>query len=92
MSKKRTKPTKKVLVDYEEKMSLPFAASYLQQIATKFKDDQRFTLTVGDESFDIVPSSQVALEIKLEQRGHKYKFEIELEWDESKADQTLSIE
>ncbi len=85
MAKKRT--PKKVLVDYEEKMSLDFAASYLEQIARKFKEEKSFTLKVGDQEVVISPSDRVELELSLEKRGSKYEFEIELEWDEDADDQ-----
>lgn len=83
---------KEVLVDFEEKMSLANAATYLETIAKKLKEEGTFTLTHNGKNIEITPSSTVELEIKVEKVQDKHKFEIELEWTEGKEDSTLRIE
>lgn len=73
--------TKEVYVDYEEKMSLEGAATFLETIVTKLKQQQLFTLTIGGQSYEVKPANQVGLEVKYEkEKDGKYKFELELEW------------
>lgn len=76
------KPLKEVLVDYEEKMSLVGAATFLETIAVKLKEEKSLTLTHGGKTFEVKPSANVELEVKLEKRGEKHKLELELEWIE----------
>lgn len=83
---------KVVHVDYEEKMSLDEAATFLQSIATKLKEEKTFTLTHGEKSFDVTPSDRVELEVKFEERNGKYKLELELEWTEGEESSGLKIE
>lgn len=79
MTNKRKKT--EVLVDYEEKMSLEQAATFIETIATKLKNDQSFTLTHNGKSFEIAPSSNVELEVKYEHKSSgKYQLELEIEW------------
>lgn len=82
---KRTQKT--VHVDYEEKMSLEHAADFLHTVATKLKEDKSFTLTLGGKTHHVTPSSNVELEVKLEEKNGKYEFEVELEWMEGDNDQ-----
>ena len=82
----------KVLVDFEEKMSLANAATYFETIAKKLKEEGSFTLNLNGETIDIKPSSTVELEIKVEVKNDKKKFELELEWVEGAEDTTLTIE
>jgi len=77
------KKTTQVLVDYEEKMSLENAASFLETVATKLKNEGSFTLTHGGQTYTVNPSSQVELEVKYEKkRSGKMQFELEIEWRE----------
>lgn len=72
-----------VLVDHEEKMSLENAAAFLEEIATKLKNEKSFTLTHGDKTHEITPASQVELEVKYEKKSSgKYQLELEIEWYE----------
>lgn len=81
MSNKRRET--KVLVDYEEKMSLESAAAFIETVATKLKNEQSFTLTHAGKSYEISPSSRVELEVKYEhKRSGKYQLELEIEWRE----------
>lgn len=80
-------PKKEVYIDYEEKMSLEGAATFLETIASKLKTEKSFTLTHPGESYQINPSSQVELEVKYEKKKDgKYKLELELEWREGDGD------
>lgn len=88
----KSKNPKVVLVDYEEKMSLDEAATFLQSIATKLKEEKSFTLTHGEKSYDVSPSDRVELEVKLEERNGKFKLELELEWIEGEENKGLKIE
>ena len=83
---------KTVLVDYEEKMSLDQATTFLETIVKKLKEEKSFTLTQGDKTHQVTPSSQVELEVKLEERNGKHKLELELEWREGQEFQGLKIE
>ncbi len=76
---------KVVHIDHEEKMSLDQAIAFLETIVTKLKEEKSFTLTQGDSTYQVRPSSQVELEVKVEQRGDHHKFEFELEWSEGEA-------
>lgn len=76
------KRTKRVLVDYEEKMSLEGAATFLETIAVKLKEEKSFSLTHAGQTFEVTPSSQVELEVKLEEKNGEQKLELELEWRE----------
>lgn len=80
-----------VHVDYEEKMSLDNAVSFLETIVTKLKEEQSFTLTHGGKTHHVKPSSNVELEVKLEERSGKHKLELELEWREGDGSQGLKI-
>ena len=82
---------KTVHVDYEEKMPLDQAVSFLDTIVTKLKEEKSFTLTHGEKTFDVTPSSQVELEVKLEERNGKQKLELELEWHEGEEKKGLTI-
>lgn len=76
-------PAKQVFIDYEERMSLQGAASFLETIVTKLKEGQPFTLTHAGQTFEITPANQVGLEVKYEKKKDgKYKLELELEWRE----------
>lgn len=87
-----TNKKEKVLVDFEEKMSLSTATTYFETIAQKLKEEGAFTLHLNGEPIEIKPSSQVELEIKVEVENNKKKFEIELEWVEGAEEKTLTIE
>lgn len=72
-----------VHIDYEEKMSLENAVSFLETIVTKLKEEGSFTLTHGGKTHHIAPSANVELEIKLEEKSNgKHELELELEWRE----------
>lgn len=76
-------PAQGVYVDYEEKMTLEGAATFLDTIVTKLKEGQSFTLTHAGQTFEVNPAQQVGLEIKYEKKKDgKYKLELELEWRE----------
>lgn len=82
-----------VLVDYEEKMSLEGAATFIETIATKLKNEQSFTLTHAGKTFEISPSNQVELEVKYEKkRSGKYQLELEIEWYEGEDGEDGGIE
>lgn len=81
-----------MLVDFEEKMSLANAATFFETIAKKLKEEGSFTLTHNGQKIDITPASTVELEIKVEVKNEKKKFELELEWIEGAADTTLTID
>lgn len=83
---------KTVHVDYEEKMSLDNAVAFLDTIVTKLKEEKSFTLTHGGQAHHVKPSTQVELEVKLEERNGKHKLELELEWIEGAEDQGLKID
>jgi len=87
------KRNKKIVhVDYEEKMSLSKAANFLETIANKLKEEQSFTLSVGGKDHHVTPSSNVELEVKLEENNGKFEFEVELKWHENDDDKgSLSI-
>lgn len=77
-----------VHVDYEEKMSLDNAVSFLETIVTKLKEEGSFTLTHGGKTHHINPSPNVELEIKLEEKANgKHQLELELEWREGDSAQ-----
>ena len=82
---------KTVHVDYEEKMSLDHAVAFLETIVTKLKKEKSFTLTQDGKTHHVSPSSQVELEVKLEERNGKHKLELELEWREGEEKQGLTI-
>lgn len=74
---------KRVYLDYEERMTLEGAATFLETIVSKLKAGQTFTLTHAGQTFEITPAKQVGLEVKYEQKKDgKYKLELELEWRE----------
>lgn len=90
-----TKPQRRkteVLIDYEEKMSLSNATDFLATIAQKLHEEGTFTMTHNGQSFEITPSSNVGLEVKLEKRNSKFKLELELEWVEGAEKATLTID
>lgn len=80
-----------VHIDYEEKMSLENAVTFLEGMITKLKEEKSLTLTQGEETFFVKPSQQVELEVKLEERGDKQKLEFELGWIEGEENQGLEI-
>ncbi|MFD0943083.1 amphi-Trp domain-containing protein [Savagea faecisuis] len=90
MARKRV--PKEVLLDFERKMSLTEAATFLETIATKLKEEGQMNLVLGEQQVELTPTERVEFEIKVERRGTKYEFEIELEWDESRPAQHLKIE
>lgn len=83
---------KEVLLDFERKMSLTEAATFLETIAAKLKEEGQMNLVLGEQQVELTPTERVEFEIKVERRGTKYEFEIELEWDESRPAQHLKIE
>lgn len=86
------KRTQKIVhIDYEEKMSLASAAEFLHTVATKLKDEQSFTLTLGGKTHHVTPASNVELEVKLEEKNGEFEFEVELEWKEGDEGQGLKI-
>lgn len=87
-------PTR-VIVKHEEKMSLEQAATLLESIAVKLKEEGTFTLNLGGTSEQITPAKNVELEIELEEKNGKYQLELELEWregDDASQNQGISIE
>lgn len=80
-----------VHVDHEQKMSLDEAITFLDSIVTKLKEDRKFTLHHHGKTHVVKPSNRVELEIKLEQRGKKHEFELELEWIEGAEGSDLTI-
>lgn len=91
MTKENRNP-KTIHVDYEEKMSLVNAATFLESIANKLKNEKKFILTHNGHDHDVVPSDNVTLEIKLEERNGKHKLELELEWREADSSKDTSIQ
>lgn len=91
MSNSKKSP-KVVLVDYEEKMSLKEAATFLETVAKKLREEGTFTLNQGEKSHDVTPAEIVELEVKLEKKRDKNKFEVELEWRDGQKGSSLSIE
>lgn len=90
MSNKRD--STKVFVDYEEKMSLEGAASFLETIAKKLKNEQSFTLTHAGETHEVRPANRVELEVQYEQKkSGKYQLELELEWREGEDGGSIEI-
>jgi len=87
----KSKNSKITLVDFEEKMSLKKAASFLEAAATKLKEEGSFSLTHGEQTYEVAPSSNVEFEVKLEKRDNKYELEFELEWVEGQDDSGLEI-
>lgn len=85
------KRSKEVLVDFEEKMSLEKAATHLETIAKKLREEGTFSLTHGGETIEVTPAQTVELEIKVEKKNDKYEFEVELEWIEGQEDTPLQI-
>lgn len=81
-----------VLVDYEENMSLKEAATFLETIAKKLREEGTFTLTQGNDSYDVTPAEIVELEVKLEKEKNKNKFELELEWHDGNKGSSLTID
>jgi len=77
-----TKNVKRVLVDYEERMSREQAATLLESIASKLREEGSFTLNLGNKSQFVQPAEMVNLEIELEEKGGEYELEFELEWRE----------
>lgn len=76
-------PAHGVFLDYEEKMSLENAATFLETIVSKLKAGQSFTLTHAGQTIEVNPAQQVGLEVKYEKKKDgKYKLELELEWRE----------
>lgn len=90
MTRKRI--PKEVLLDFERKMSLTEAATFLETIAAKLKEEGQMNLVLGEQQVELTPTERVEFEIKVERRGTKYEFEIELEWDENRPAQHLKIE
>ncbi|HLR42834.1 MAG TPA: amphi-Trp domain-containing protein [Pseudogracilibacillus sp.] len=86
------KKPKVVHVDYEEKMNLDNAITFLETIVTKLKEEKAFTLTVDGKSHHVSPASQVELEVKLEEENGEHAFEFELEWKEGQDGSSLSID
>lgn len=82
---------KVTLVDFEEKMPLNKAANFLETVATKLKEEGTFTLTHGEKTYEVTPSSNVEFEVKLEKRGNKHELEFELEWVEGEENPGLEI-
>lgn len=87
------KTTTIVHIDYEEKMSLDNAVSFLETIVTKLKEEGSFTLTHGGKTHHISPSANVELEVKLEEKSNgKHELELELEWYEGDSARGQGIE
>lgn len=87
----RKRNPKNVLIDYEQKMSLDEAITFLETIVNKLKTDKSLTLTLGEQSHQVNPADQVELEVKLEERNKKYSLELELEWTEGEGQQAQSL-
>lgn len=87
----QTRPTKQVLIDYEERLSLEQAITLLETIVTKLKEQGKFTFKQGEAEIEIQPSGQVGTEIKYEVKGDKHSLEIELEWIPGKTEQKMEI-
>lgn len=85
------KNSKVVHIDYEEKMSLEHAVDILSTIVSKLKTDKSVNLTFGEQTHQVTPSSQVELEVKLEEHNGKHKLEIELEWIEGQESHGLQV-
>src|SRR5690625_6331301 len=66
-----TKNVKRVLVDYEERMSREQAATLLESIASKLREEGSFTLNLGNKSQFVQPAEMVNLEIELEEKGDR---------------------
>lgn len=84
-----------VHIDYEEKMSLDNAVSFLETIVNKLKEEGSFTLTHDGNTHHVEPSANVELEVKLEEKSNgKHELELELEWYEgdNKQGQGLQID
>ncbi|MBM7714339.1 amphi-Trp domain-containing protein [Bacillus thermophilus] len=80
------------LISYKEKMGREQAASLLQTIATKLKEEGSFTLHQGEQAQKVEPGEFVTVEIELEERNGKYEFEFELEWHEGEENKPLKID
>lgn len=92
MMTKSNQTAKNVLIKHEAKMSRHEAATLLESIASKLKEEGSFTLNIGEKSQKVEPTEQVKLELELEEKNGKYEFEFELEWregDSSKKELTI---
>lgn len=72
-------------------MSLEHAVDILSTIVSKLKTDKSVNLTFGEQTHQVTPSSQVELEVKLEEHNGKHKLEIELEWIEGQESHGLQV-
>lgn len=81
-----------ILLKHEEKMSLEDAASLLESIAKKLREEGSVTINLGEQSETVTPAEQVKLEVELEESNGEYELEFELEWRESdKSKGSISI-
>lgn len=78
-------------INYEEKMSLANAASFLETLAYKLKEEKSFTLTLSGKTHEVKPALFVELEVKLTEKDGKHELELEMEWTDDEDGQGLQI-
>lgn len=86
------KRQKTVHVDFEQRMSLDEAVQFLDTLVAKLKTEKSFTLTHAGQTYEVTPSQQVELEVKLQEKENKHQFELELEWIEGDDGQDSGLE
>jgi len=81
-----------ILLKHEERMSLEEAASLLESMAKKLRENGSVNINLGDQSETVTPANNVKLEVELEESNGKYELEFELEWNENdKGKDSISI-
>jgi amphi-Trp domain-containing protein len=79
-------------IEHETILSREEVADYLEDVAEGFRSGEEFSLTIGEQTFDVNPATNVEFEVELEDEEDERELEFEIEWDRHDEGSELSVE
>lgn len=79
-------------IEHEMMMSREEVADYLEDVAEGLRSGEEFSLTIGEQTFDVNPTESVEFEVELEDEEDERELEFEIEWQRGGDESELSVE
>ena len=79
-------------IEHEMMMSREEVADYLEDVDEGLRSGEEFSLTIGEQTFDVNPTESVEFEVELEDEEDERELEFEIEWQRGGDESELSVE
>ena len=79
-------------IEHETMLSRDEVADYLEDVAEGLRSGEEFSLTIGEQTFDVNPTENVEFEVELEDEEDERELEFEIEWDLGEDEAELSVD